>query len=110
VETFKDIFKVDATVSQSTSFKERMEGMIEREIAEWRRKKEEEERERPDGEVDEPPAPPVVPTIQKQPVKVSKLVNVRTLTTEEEVDKYVNALSRRLKQIIKENKQIEFVE
>ncbi|MEC4203027.1 MULTISPECIES: BREX system P-loop protein BrxC [Bacillus] len=107
IDTFTDIYKVDATVSQSTSFKEKMEGYIEREIAEWRRKKEEEERKLPGGEVIEPP---VEPTIQKQPVKVTKLVNVKTLTTEDDVDKYINALSRKLKQIIKENKQIEFVE
>lgn len=110
VDIFTDIYKVDATVSQSTSFKEKMEGSIEREIAEWKRKKEEEERKRPGGEVFEPPVSPVGPTIHKQPVKVTKLVNVRTLTTEDDVDKYVNALSSKLKQIIKENKQIEFVE
>ncbi|MDN5388442.1 MULTISPECIES: BREX system P-loop protein BrxC [Bacillus] len=107
IDTFTDIYKVDATVSQSTSFKEKMEGYIEREIAEWRRKKEEEERKLPGGEVIEPP---VEPTIQKQPVKVTKLVNVKTLTTEDDVDKYINALSTKLKRIIKENKQIEFVE
>ena len=110
VDTFTDIYKVDATVSQSTSFKEKMEGHIEREIAEWKRKKEEEQRKRPDGEVVDPPISPVEPTIQKQPVKVTKLVNVKTLTTEDDVDKYINALSSKLKQIIKENKQIEFVE
>lgn len=110
VDTFTDIYKVDATVSQSTSFKEKMEGYIEREIAEWKRKKEEEQRKRPGGEVVEPPISPVEPIIQKQPVKVTRLVNVKTLTTEEDVDKYINALSNKLKQIIKENKQIEFVE
>ena len=110
VDTFTDLYKVDATVSQSTSFKEKMEGHIEREIAEWKRKKEEEQRKRPDGEVVDPPISPVEPTIQKQPVKVTKLVNVKTLTTEDDVDKYINALSSKLKQIIKENKQIEFVE
>ncbi|MGO5014121.1 BREX system P-loop protein BrxC [Niallia sp. Sow4_A1] len=110
VDTFTDIYKVDATVSQSTSFKEKMEGHIEREIAEWKRKKDEEQRKRPGGEVIDPPVSPVEPTIQKQPVKVTKLVNVKTLTTEDDVDKYINALSNKLKQIIKENKQIEFVE
>lgn len=110
VDTFTDIYKVDATVSQSTSFKEKMEGYIEREIAEWRRKKEEEERNRPDAEVVDPPVSPVTQVIQKQPVKVTKLVNVKTLTTEDDVDKYINALSSKLKQLIKENKQIEFVE
>ncbi|WP_400244956.1 BREX system P-loop protein BrxC [Niallia sp. JL1B1071] len=109
VDTFTDIFKVDATVSQSSSFKEKMEGHIEREISEWQRKKGEEQQMRP-GEVVDPPVSPVAPIIQKQPVKVTKLVNVKTLATEDDVDKYINALSSKLKQIIKENKQIEFVE
>jgi hypothetical protein len=103
VDAFTDIFKVDATVSQSTSYKEKMETYIEREIEEWKRKK----REKPGGEVVDPP---IKPTIQKQPVKVSKLVDVKTLTTEDEVDVYISTLSIKLKQIIKENKQIEFVE
>ncbi|MDK8643457.1 BREX system P-loop protein BrxC [Niallia taxi] len=110
VDSFTDIYKVDATVSQSSSFKEKIEGHIEREISEWRRKKDEEQKNRPDGEVVDPPISPVTPIIQKQPVKVTKLVNVRTLATEDDVDKYINALSSKLKQIIKENKQIEFVE
>ncbi|MBM7605945.1 hypothetical protein JOC75_003973 [Metabacillus crassostreae] len=108
VDTFIDIYKVDATVSQSTSFKEKMEVHIEGEISEWKRKKDEEQKNRPGGEVVDPPVPPVDPTIQ--PVKVTKLVNVKTLATEDDVDKYINALSSKLKQIIKENKQIEFVE
>jgi len=104
VDAFTDIFKVDATISQSTSYKEKMETYIVREIEEWKRKK----REKPGGEV--VVDPPIKPTIQKQPVKVSKLVDVKTLTTEEEVDVYIRTLSNKLKQIIKENKQIEFVE
>lgn len=103
VDAFTDIFKVDATVSQSTSYKEKMEAYIDREIEEWKRKK----REKPGGEVVDPP---IKPTIQKQPVKVSKLVDLKTLTTEDEVDVYISTLSTKLKQIIKENKQIEIIE
>ncbi|RDW18791.1 BREX system P-loop protein BrxC [Oceanobacillus chungangensis] len=106
IDAFNDIYKVDATVSQSTSFKEKMEKDIDREIKEWQRKKAEEERKRTGGKA----VYPVAPVIQKQPVKVSKLVTVKTLTTEGEVDNYINTLSSKLKQIIKENKQIEFIE
>ncbi len=108
VNNFTDIYKVDATVPQSTSFKEKMERDIDREIEEWQQKNVKEETD----QVGETEVGPIVSTrtIQKQPVKVSKLVNVRSLSTEEEVDKYINALSGKLKQIIKENKQIEFIE
>ena len=112
VESFTDIFKVDATISQSTSFKEKMERFMEREIVEWKRKKEEEERNRTDGQVIEPikPVEPITPIKQKETVKVTKLLNVKTLKSEEDVDKYINALSSRLKQIIKANKEIEFID
>lgn len=106
LDSFSDIFKVDATISQSTSYKEKMEKSIRQEIAEWQRKKEEEQRKRPDSKVVEP----VAPTIQKETVKVSELVRITSLSTEEDVDQYINTLSNKLKQIIKSNKQIEFIE
>ena len=108
LDTFTDIFKVDATISQSTSYKERTAKEIRREITEWKRKKEEEQKELIDGKVVEPPFTEQI--VQKQTVKLSELYSITTLSTEEEVDQYVNTLSNKLKQIIKSNKQIEFVE
>ncbi|MFB5088357.1 BREX system P-loop protein BrxC [Psychrobacillus sp. PGGUH221] len=108
LDRFTDIFKVDATVSQSTSFKERTEIEIRREIVEWQRKKAEEQKQKPGGEVLDPPI--IEPIILKENVKVSELVAITTLSTEEDVDKYINTLSNKLKQIIKSNKQIEFIE
>jgi hypothetical protein len=108
LDTFTDIFKVDATISQSTSYKERMSLEIRREIAEWQRKKEEEQKEQNGGKVVEPQV--TEPVIQKQSVKVANLVPITTLSTEEDVDQYTNTLSNKLKQIIKSNKQIEFIE
>ncbi|MEK4963496.1 BREX system P-loop protein BrxC [Weizmannia sp. FSL W8-1119] len=107
VESFSDIFKVDATISQSTTFKERMEREIQREMAAWQRKKKEEAR-RPGDVVVGSAAPPVQK--QKKTVKVTQLVDIKTLKTEEDVDRYIRALSNRLKQIIKENSEIEFVD
>lgn len=106
IEQFTDIFKVDATISQSNSYKEKTLKEIRQEIAEWQRKKAEEQKKIA-GTVVEPPIEPVV---QKQTVKAKELVTVKTLSTEEEVDLYINTLSHKLKQIIKANKQIEFIE
>lgn len=109
LDSFTDIFKVDATISQSTSYKENMEKSIKLKIKEWQRKKEEEQRKqriRPDSEI----VYALEPTVQKEIVKVADLVRVTTLSTEEDVDQYINTLSNKLKQIIKSNKQIEFIE
>lgn len=108
LETYNDVFKVDATISQSTSFKERTARVIKREIEAWRRRKEEDERKI----IGEPPTPHVEtqPVVQKEKVKLTELVQVKTLSSEEEVDKYIHTLSKKLKQIIRANKQIEFVE
>ena len=51
-----------------------------------------------------------VATVQKQKIKASELIVVRELRSEEDVDQYINTLSNKLKQIIKSNKEIEFIE
>lgn len=103
---FVDIFKVDATISQSHSFKEKILQDIHRQIAEWKRKQAKEQVIVGETSVE----PPVVDEVEKQVVDVKRLVNVKTLSTEEEVDQYINTLSNKLKQIIKANKQIEFMD
>lgn len=107
LEQFTDIYKVDATIAQSNSFKEKTLREIRLEIEEWKRKITGGGNE-PDH-VD-PPIERVKPTVQKQTIKASELVTVRKLSTEEEVDLYISTLSRKLKDIIKANKQIEFIE
>ena len=104
---FEDIFKVDATISQSANFKEKTLKMVLREIAEWKRRREEEQAKIVEEGPDEPP---VENEIQKEIVDVKRLVNIKTLSTEQEVDQYINTLSNKLKQIIKSNKQIEFID
>lgn len=106
LDAFTDIFKVDATISQSASYKEKIATEIRREIAEWQRRKADEQKSNT-GTVVETPVKAIV---QKQAVKVTELVAVTTLSTEDDVDKYINTLSHKLKQIIKSNKQIEFIE
>ncbi|CEG27137.1 BREX system P-loop protein BrxC [Bacillus sp. B-jedd] len=106
LDAFTDVFKVDATISQSASYKERTATEIRQEIAEWQRRKAEEQKTNT-GTIVETPVKTIV---QRQAVKVTELVAVTTLSTEDDVDKYINTLSHKLKQIIKSNKQIEFIE
>src|SRR5699024_11820375 len=106
-----DVCSSDLT--RSNSYKIKAIQDIQREITEWQRQKELEQKKR--TKVTEPvspiePAPEPEPVIQKETVKLSELITVRTLSTEEDVDKYVSTLSNKLKQIIKSNKEIELKE
>jgi arsenate reductase-like glutaredoxin family protein len=106
VKAFSDIFKVDATISQSASFKEKYEWSIDQEIKEWQKRN-----NAIDGPVViEPGRDEVVVTIQKQKVKASELIVVKTLSSEEDVKQYISTLSNKLMQIINANKHIEFIE
>ncbi|QBK26904.1 BREX system P-loop protein BrxC [Ureibacillus thermophilus] len=105
LENYTDIFKVDATITQSAAFKEKMLIHIERERLEWERKQTDN-----GGTVVEPPIAAIEQAPKKQQVKISQLVSIKTLRNEEDVDKYIHTLSNKLKQIIKENKHIELVD
>jgi len=112
LESFTDIFKVDATISQSSSFKEAIDLRIKRDIIEARRKREEIERRRKGGgigETDDPIEPPI-PTVEKESVRIAELVPITRLSSVDDVDKYINTLSSKLKQIINSNKEIEFLD
>lgn len=105
IDGFGDIFKVDATISQSSAFKEKQDLLLEREINDWHsRKKEEVVKGGSEQYIPRKDVP------QKEQVKMSKLFVVKTLSSEQDVDKLVNTVSAKLKQIIKNNKSIEFIE
>jgi hypothetical protein len=105
IDVFKDIFKVDATISQSASFKERYERKINQEIQDWQIRNVDEESTVVVKGGGKPGA-----VIQKERVKAAELLVVKTLRSEHDVDQYINTLSNKLKQIIKANKEIEFIE
>ncbi|MEK5357899.1 BREX system P-loop protein BrxC [Paenibacillus sp. FSL L8-0709] len=102
-----DIFKVDATITQSTAFRDRQDTTINREIHEFEIKQLKQPEVVVDGKV---PYEVVKPFPQKERVKVNNLLATKTLRTEEDVDMLLNTLSAKLKQIIKSNKQIEFID
>lgn len=103
IPSLTDIHRVDASITQSANFRERMEMKIHHEIIKV-----------PVVPVD--PVDPVVPVTDdlplrpKQAVKLATLVAEETLETEEEVDRYISLLSDKLKQIIRSNKTIKFIQ
>src|SRR5690606_34167665 len=103
INTYKDMYKVDAAISQSANFKERMDGEINREIDSWKN------RSSSDG-IEEREEEQYAASPRKEQVKIKDLLIVKTLTTEEDVDKFINTISSKLKQIIQNDKQIELIE
>jgi len=111
-ENEQEIHRVDALVAQSGTYKERMMKLINEEVIEERRKraleekknKEQNEHLEKDDEINSEPVQVEVPT---EKVDVNELVSTGKLATEEDVELYINTLSRKLKDIIKSNKQIE---
>ncbi len=102
-----DIFKVDATITQSTTFKERQSFIINQELHEFENKQVD---QAITGSEDDLPSLIVKTVTKKEQVRVKNLLATKTLRTEEEVDMLMNTLSAKLKQIIKSNKQIEFID
>lgn len=103
-----DIFKVDATITQSNDFKDKQGIALNREIQAFYEKQ---ESKKPEVVVDgKEPYVAVKTASQKERVKVNSLLVTKTLRTEEDVDRLLNTLSAELKKIIKSNKQIEFID
>ncbi|QSO48381.1 BREX system P-loop protein BrxC [Alicyclobacillus mengziensis] len=96
IDSYVDIFKVDASIMQSANFKTAQDKVIDHETADI-----------PDG----PDGPEEREPIHlKEKVKVGNLLAVRTLRTEEDVDKLLGNVSAKLKQILKGNKEVELVD
>jgi len=104
-----DIYKVDATITQSSAFKDKQELIINREIREFEENQPVETPVTGGGGGDKPPVI-IKPVSQRERVKVNDLLATKTLRTEAEVDMLLDTLSAKLKQIIKSNKQIEFID
>ena len=104
IPSLNDIYRIDATITQSADFKNRMERVIQQEIMEAQRK-----RQKPEGTGET--VGPTLPTPRaKQAVKLTSLVAEDTLETEQEVDQYILLLSDKLKQIIREDKTIKLIQ
>lgn len=106
VDEYSDIFKIDASITQSNNQKEIYEKLINKEIEEYEKKKEEEAKK--GNVIAEPPAVEQTPITKKiEKVSVSKLVDIKSLKNENDVEIYIRELKNKLKMIINENKEIE---
>ena len=105
IASFTDIYKVDATISQSSSFKEKYERIIENEIKQWLAKQEEES-----GEIIKDPNEEEKVEVGLEKINIKELFFVKRLNNEADVDKFIHSLSDKLKSIVKNNKNIEFID
>lgn len=110
VEEFSEIHRVDAAIQHSTDFKDQTHPKITQDINEARRiRKARQEAAAKGNSVGEQPEPqdeqPV--TVERELVDLKQLVEVTTLSTEDEVEEYINQLSNKLKAIIRTNKEVE---
>lgn len=106
VQEEKDIYKVDAKITQSRHMRNYLEDKISKDIEKTKIDDEElfknnnKETEKLNIELEKPKKP-----VQK--VKIDRLVQISSLKTESDVDIYIKELSNKLKDIIKSNKEIE---
>lgn len=105
IESFTDIYKVDATISQSNSFKEKYEKIIENEIQQWLARQAE-----VNGEIVKDPNEEEKVEVGLEKINIKELFFVKRLNNEADVDKFIHSLSDKLKSIVKHNKNIEFID
>jgi hypothetical protein len=106
IDEYTDIFKIDASITQSNNQKEYYEKFINKEIEEYKKKKEEESKK--DTTIADPPIVQPTPIPKKvEKVSVSKLVAIKSLKTENDIEIYIRELKNKLKNIINDNKEIE---
>lgn len=97
-ERYRDIVKVEGLKSQSSSIRAKHDSMIQAAI----------EREQESGETPGTPVRSVTYNVKR--IKMKDLIFVRTIKTEKGVDILLNEIGKKLKQAIRENKNIEFVD
>jgi len=102
IESFTDIDKVDAAISQSASFKSSMLKQINDDLERFKLK--------PPITIVDPPISPLTEVKEIEKVQVKQLVPITTLKTEEAVDEYIQMLSKKMKDIIRANKDIEITD
>ena len=105
----KDIYRIDAKITQSSRKRENFEELIAKDVKETEEKDKKLQAKpldvEPKGAVVNVPVEKPKKAIEK--VKVSSLLNVKSIKTEQEVDVYIRELSIQLKKIIRSNKEIE---
>lgn len=110
IKTFAEIVRINSSRYNCNNRIATDEMNIERDIANYKKQKEEEKN--PTGatstSVNEPPIAP--PTKKVERVKISKIINKKYLLSESDVEEYIKNLESQLKKIIKEDKEIQLID
>lgn len=101
VEILVDILKIQGVRSRSQYFKEKYIASIEKDLQEYIKVK-----EKPGGYG----IPPKKKEKQVSKIKIKDLIHMKKFTTENEIDIFINELAKKLKQEIKENRDIELID
>lgn len=109
IQSFTEIYRINSSRFSCNSRKTTDEMNIERDIANFKKKQEENENTNPTPgtEVKETPYEPVK---KVERVKISKIVNKRLLLSESDVEEYIKMLESQLKKMIKEDKEIQIID
>lgn len=99
-QNYEDILKIEGVKQRSQSFKDKYQENIERDIEDYNKKKTE--------DTTPPPVDPVTKTTKK--ISIKKLMFVKTLESEEDVDVLLKNIEKTLKQSIKDNDKIELID
>lgn len=100
VANYNDILKIEGVKQRSQSFREKYEELINKEIEEYKLRNKPIEPEKPEKEIKK----------EVKRIKIKDLLFVKSIKTEEDVDALLNEISKKLKGIVKENKDIEFID
>lgn len=107
IENYKDIYRLDASITISSNKREYFERQVDNEILAYKRKLEEEAKKNIVKETKEEIKTPETKPKKVEKVVVSKLVDIKSLKTEADIEVYIRELKNRLTSIIKEDKEIE---
>lgn len=105
LETYTDIYRLDAALAQSISKRDFFDGQIDQEIVEYQRHLAEDAKK---NVVKEGQQPIIKLTPRKvEKVNIAKLVTIKSLKNLDDIDVYIREIKSKLTSIIKENKEIE---
>ena len=107
LETYINMYRLDAALSQSNSKKEVFERQIDKEIDEYQKQLAEAAKKNVTQEDQQPVTKPTPKKVEK--VSIAKLVTIKSLKTQEDIEVYIRELKNKLTSIIKEDKEIEIV-
>lgn len=107
IESFEDVTKLDAAVTRSSNRRDELDKIIDQQITDYNNKVKE-ENDKANNSSNYTNNEPVKPKTKKvEKVSVSKLVSIKSLKSENDIEIYIKELRNKLTNIIRDDKEIE---